>query len=136
MKNKIRNIIIITTSSIVIGCVMMAIFNPLRKSEEDIKKDVLKQIPIGTNMDDVINFIETHKKWQWIIESIDMESGYKTTHYGEYDYGYEVEIGFKSIKLHLGGYRNLFRTDVIAYLGFDLNSNLYDIEIKKYVDSL
>ena len=42
----------------------------------------------------------------------------------------------QSIRIHLGEYRNLFRVDVIAYLGFDDEAKLIDVHVAKEKDSL
>lgn len=40
------------------------------------------------------------------------------------------------IRLHLGHYRLLFRTDVVAFVQLDSNDRVVTIKVKKYTDSM
>jgi hypothetical protein len=45
-------------------------------------------------------------------------------------------VGNRSIIVHLGAYKNVFKTDVNAFFAFDENDILIDIAISKITDSL
>ena len=118
---------------IMIFIIINIITNPLRKSEEQIKENILKIIPNGTDMDDVIKSIENNKKWK--ITWINNEHGYGMA-YGRPGEYYIDTVGVKSIRSNVGHYSNLFITDVVVYWGFDEDLKLIDIAVRKDTDSL
>ncbi|MBR1970912.1 MAG: hypothetical protein IKA17_11230 [Clostridia bacterium] len=120
---------------IVLLTISVIIFvNPLRRTEKTIRKTVLKTIPIGTSMDETIKKIKSNTYWE--IDSISESNGYTVSKDGRPSEGGGEEIGSKYIRVWLGGYRNIFVTDVSAWLAFDENSNLIEITIRKDVDAL
>ena len=111
--------------------------NPLRKSQEHIRSDILKLTPMGTTMDDAIRAIKSNKKWK--IDGISYENGYRRP--GKSDpadaaLGRETIVGEKSIRVFIGEYRNIFITSVTVFWGFDENSNLIEVYVWKDKDSL
>ena len=54
--------------------ILILLSNPLRKSNENIRKDLLKIMPIGTNMEEIIEQINKNKKWE--IHYINNDKGY------------------------------------------------------------
>ena len=98
--------------------------NPLRKSEEEIKANILKLTPIGTSMDDVINVIESNESWGW--EGYISPNGFPVDVSGD-------PIGEKSISVILGSYRNIFKTYVLSRWVFDENSKLIEVFVNKYI---
>lgn len=130
MKHYIR-IIILIVCVLIISALIVMLLNPLRRSESDIRDMVLESIPIGTEMEDAIEIITNNSKWE--VMHIDYEHGYNVS----ISYGNEeIVVGVKNMWIHLGFYRNIFRTDVTAYLGFDSNSKLIDVAVRKDTDSL
>lgn len=103
--------------------------NPLTRSEEKIKENLLKSTPIGTKMEDVVKFIESEKKWK--IDYISYEQGF--WHQRIYP---NRTVGKKSIRAELGEYRFVFATSVTVFWGFDENSKLIDIWVWKTTDGL
>ncbi|GEN45959.1 hypothetical protein [Alkalibacillus haloalkaliphilus] len=109
------------------------ITNPLVQSEEEIRENMLKETPMGTQMEDVIEFLEGNEEWE--IKSIRYENGF-------YHQGITPrrEIGEKSIRVHMGYYRAFYkfflRTDVSLYYGFDENGELIEIWVRKMIGSL
>ena len=52
MKPNLKLILILSLALLVLIGVVAIMLNPLFKSEERIRKDVLKQIPLGTSLED------------------------------------------------------------------------------------
>lgn len=112
---------------------MRVIFNPLTRSEDTIREKMLTQIPSGTHMNEAINFAKKKKVWS------DIEISHN------YGYPSNVDImtfvGEKHFSVYAGGYRSilslyLLKTDVEVYFGFNENSELIDIRVRKTIDSL
>jgi len=112
----------------------MVFIDPLRKSPEKIRDDMLEFTPIGTSMDEVIKVIYKHDNWE--IES--MHDNGITIHNG---YPYidsflinDNTVGVKSIKIYVGSYKFFFfagETIVRAYYAFDEDLKLVDIAVGK-----
>ena len=117
---------------IILGVVIINhLSNPLRKPVEQIREDILKLTPIGTNMEDALELIENKEKWEivWINnENIGMSLGKKIEHT---DLSMDFIIGEKAVKATIGEYRNFFKGVVNVYWGFDENSKLIDVGIRK-----
>lgn len=107
--------------------------NPLIQPEEKIREKLLKQTPLGTHMDDVIQLIKSKEDWK--LRGIDYEHGF--IHQGT---AQREVIGEKSVRVHLGDYRiitNLYlATDVTVFFGFNENAELIDIWVWKTIDGL
>jgi len=107
--------------SLPIACVVS---NPLRSSEDSIKNSLLRDVPIGTQMQDVILYIQKKK---YKIDSIN-------------DFGFPDKnsryIGHKSIRSDLGDYVTIFTTNVTVFWGFDEESKLIDVRVWKTVNAL
>jgi hypothetical protein len=107
--------------SLPIACVVS---NPLRSSEDSIKNSLLRDVPIGTQMQDVILYIQKKK---YKIDSIN-------------DFGFPDKdakyIGYKSIRSDLGDYVTIFTTNVTVFWGFDEESKLIDVRVWKIVNAL
>jgi len=90
-------------------------------------------------MEDVINIIEKNKKWK--IDTISNNGGYMLQHGSPtfvtpYNIDFGGAIGTQSIRANLGEYRNIFVTDVLVFFGFDENSRLVDLHVRKDIDAL
>ena len=107
---KKRNIIISVALLLIIGVVGSILLNPLRRPNEEIKKDLLKLTPIGTSRGDVIKITEKKSKWK-----------------NRYING--------DVRINIGTYYTPFPVDVIAVWYFDEYDKLIDVKIKKYKDS-
>lgn len=107
--------------------------NPLFRSEEVIGERLLTQTPLGTSMDDVIQFLNLQKDWE--IRNINYESGYL-------DRGLlrNKIIGTKSIRVSLGDYRAItsyyLETNVTVFYGFNDDKELIDIWVWKTTDGI
>ena len=109
----------------IFSIIIIEMMNPLRKSEEKLTEDILMLTPMGTSMEDVIDVIESHKKWEW--------DGYIAP-YGICRSSFTIKLdSSQSIKVMLGSYRKPFPfvTGVFAEWGFDENSRLTDIWVYK-----
>ena len=104
--------------------ILVTILNPLRRSEEHIRRSMLEDTPIGTSIEDVIDIIENKEKWEII--------------YVSYEHGYfrrGPSVGEKSIRALIGDYGFLFlKTSVSVYWGFDEDSKLIEIAVWKSTD--
>ena len=100
--------------------------NPLRRSEEKIRAMVLKEIPVGTKIDDAIEIINNTR---WKIDRISEGYGYEKNIN-------ETQVYNKQMTVHLGSYRNVFVTDVVVFLRFSEKGDLIDVTVRKDVDGL
>lgn len=111
--------------------------NPLRWSGSIIKRRLLKETPICTNMNSAIETLKSNDNYE--IMFISYENGFGMSKSEPIDaavsYGQE-EIGKKSIKVYLGEYRAIFCVDVIAYYGFDEKNELIAIEVTKEYEAI
>jgi hypothetical protein len=93
-----KKIIIISSLIIVLSILFGAVIymvNPLLRSEEKIREQLLESTPIGTKMESVIKFVEGKKKWE--IDDISYDHGF--LHQGKSP---SERIGGKSIQVFLG----------------------------------
>ena len=132
---KTRKKIVLIVLAVIVAVVM--ILNPLRWKEYAIKDMLLEFTPVGTDMNSVIETLESKKNYE--IEYVSYEHGYSIDSDGPSDaavsFG-QKEIGKKSMRVHLGEYRVIFCVDVIAFYGFNEGNELVDIDVRKDYDSL
>ena len=138
-KEMIKKAILYSPILLLIIFTISVFSNPLRWSDERIRAYMLKRTPVGTNMEDVINIIEKNKKWK--IDTISNNGGYMLQHGSPtfvtpYNIDFGGAIGTQSIRANLGEYRNIFVTDVLVFFGFDENSRLVDLHVRKDIDAL
>ena len=108
----------------------------LMKSDRRIRKDILKLTPIGSSMEEVVKVVENNEKWEidWIWDN----RGYgidKNGIPGEPDEDSNL-VGAKSISADIGCYYIPLKTYVTVYWGFDENSKLIEIAVRKDIDTL
>ncbi|MGO4376298.1 hypothetical protein AB4Z21_37225, partial [Paenibacillus sp. MCAF20] len=130
IKKLILSIIIIVIGIILIEG-MRVLLNPLTRSEDTIREKLLTQIPLGTDMNEAIDFAKRKKGWSDI--KIDDANGYNS------ELGIKTTVGEKHFSVHAGDYRSLlnlyfFVADVTIYFGFNENSELIDIRVRKDID--
>lgn len=141
---------------VILVMVVTEIFNPLRRSNEQIRANIFELTPIGTSKEQVIDLIETNGQWHKSKYKDLFENMYDGK-YQYFDYGYAIRngtfliryhggkyddaemIGKETIKAPIGTYTSFtygipFDTTVYVYWAFDENSNLIDIAIKKDTD--
>ena len=114
--------------------ILVTVSNPIRRSESNIRDRMLILTPVGTNMEDVIEIIESKDKWY--ILWIDENYGYRTR------WGYpsgnpqNTMIGAKSISAIVGKYKTflIIDTSVETFWGFDGEGKLIEIDVPKTGD--
>jgi len=129
MSKKIKLFIFIILLLLLSIGVILILSNPLLRSEKSLRKMILKKTPIGSNMDDVIKYINSKKKWK--VAWISYDSGFY--HQGIFP---EKVIGSKSIRVNIGEYGLIFKTSVTVFWGFNEDSKLIDIWVWKTVDAI
>lgn len=127
------------TLLIIIGLLLIIfivlVTHPLWRSDKKIREDLFNKLPLGTYMEDVVQYVESKEKWE--IKWIDYELGFYYS--GQKDDpvgGEDRPIGEKSILVYMGNYKLIFQTDVEAYFGFDENSKLIEIWVRRSTDSI
>ena len=99
--------------------------SPLGKPEAKIRETILEFTPLGMSMDEVINMIESNKKWK--IDFINYDFGYVS-----HDSGLNpTVIGKKTINAYIGSYVDFWKVYVNATWAFDENSKLIDVFVEK-----
>ncbi|MBQ8688239.1 MAG: hypothetical protein IJ512_06790 [Ruminococcus sp.] len=137
MKTKSRkklkySLLFVLSLFLIIMVILM--LNPLRHSKEGIRARLLKQTPVGTDMDDVIQYLENQEDWE--IRYVNHTSGYNYFHGEPYEANVGTEIGEKSIRVYLGEYRNPLAVDVSAFYAFNADGKLIDAAIMKTIDGI
>lgn len=136
MFKKIISVILLIIVLLIIIVVIRLITNPLLKSNQEIRENLFEVLPMGTKMDEVIKHINSKRKSE--IDWIDYDSGfYYSFHHGDVIGGRDRVIGEKSIRIVLGTYYNPypFETAVVVHFGFDENSELIEIWVRKDTDA-
>lgn len=129
--------VLISLSVIIIVTTIVTILNPLRGTEAGIREGLLELTPIGIDMENVQKVIGSNPTWE--IEWIDNENGYGVDKDGSPgEEIYAQEIGTKSIRCNMGSYnsRIFFPIHVVVYYGFDEETKLIDIAVRKEIDTL
>jgi hypothetical protein len=100
-----------------------------RRSEQDIRKKLLRETPPGTPYQTVLDYV---RKQGWPVT--------------EEPRGYEVKrlgstpakiVGKRTIKAYLGGYQGMpWKKDVECFWAFDEQDKLIDIFVEKQADAL
>ncbi|WP_020619353.1 hypothetical protein [Paenibacillus daejeonensis] len=70
---KVMLVIMVLVLSIVLFEVVRYWTSPLTKSDTIIRQDLLTEHPVGTQMNDVLKYIENKEKWE--IDWVDYERG-------------------------------------------------------------
>jgi len=125
-------------SIVVLALVVIIIVqaNPLRRSSEQIRRSMLKLTPIGSRMEEVLNLIGENPKWT--LRHISDSSGYSLAGGrpnppapDELAERPEAIIGTQTIRAYLGAYGLLFQTGVSVFWGFNEDSLLIDLHVRK-----
>lgn len=103
--------------------------NPLRRSEESIRSKLLKELPIGTQLSTVHQYI-IEKEWE--VGSVNENTGF----YDQRTRPASV-VGEKSIRASMGDYQDIpFKANVTVFWGFDKDSRLIDVWVWKTWDGI
>jgi hypothetical protein len=136
LKKKTERYILIAVAVIILVATIIILLNPLRLPEEKIRENMLELTPVGTSMEEVIKVIDSKKKWE--TDWVDEDYGYGIDAGGEPGEESDTEIGEKSIRVCIGDYKYqiIFPVYVLVYYGFDKDSKLIDVAVRKDMDVL
>jgi len=120
--------------------VMGMITNPIRRTNVGVRRDLLRNIPIGTSLEDAINIAEKNNRWTIRVVrerfGVVLEEHLTPSRAPFSTDQISNAIGKKSIEIHLGHYSMILRVDVTAFLAFDENNELIEIFILREYDGL
>jgi hypothetical protein len=131
---KLRIFFIIVSALFLWGAIDL-IANPLRRSEEQIRANLMQVFPIGTQMDEVIRITKNHRRWE--IRGVPIERGIPRSWTHGRSSGFprpnDIIVGEQSLIIDLGDYTYAFPfgNNVEAFVAFDENSELVEIAIRK-----
>jgi len=123
---------------VILSIVLGSLLSPLRRSDERIKADMLKLTPIGMSMEDAKAIIENNDKWK--VRHI-LDGGYTYSagvpigpHQGG-DSLPGVRVGVTTMEVDIGFYNFfvfIFKEEISIFYGFDEDSKLVDIAVRRY----
>ncbi len=128
--------------SLAIG--MFFLFVPLARTDKGVCNYVLRKIPIGTGMEEVVAITE---KESWEIREMNNEHGLRINDNGSVAIASKDEmlngaennrvriVGEKAMVIELGEFYGPFHTAVFAYLAFDENQELVEVSIRRDIDA-
>ena len=129
--------IIVAAVVIVFTAGIMFLSNPLRKTEERTRLDMLRLTPIGTSMEDVLALIESKSNWEIAHNGRIWDKGYAMVNgRPSGPYGDTPRVGVKSMEVYIGSFWFVFKHTVAVFYGFDDDSKLVDIAVLHYVDGI
>ena len=139
IKTSKKKILVLSIVILVVGASVVLFTadsaNPLRRSTDEIREDILELTPIGMSMDEVIKVMESNKEWD--IYYVNERSGYvmNADRPGEPSPS-DIEegrvIGVKSARALIGTYQNIpHMAYVSVFWAFDEDSKLIDIAVRK-----
>jgi hypothetical protein len=129
----LKKIILSSIILILFTVLIWLILNPLFMKERKIRDNLLKTIPMSTNMDEALQLIKKNKEWE--IRNIDYDDGFYFNSYSGFpENGEDRVIGEKHIRVYLGSYFIIVEIPVIAYFAFDKNDKLIEIYVGKQPD--
>ena len=99
--------------------------NPLRRSDEAIHTWLLKSVPPGS---DIKYLMSVADQKGWKVNSV-WNGDHLHADWGGID-------GARIAWVHLGGYRNVFRTDLDSFWAFDETGHLIDVKTRRMTDGL
>jgi len=141
-KSKRRIIIIAILVLIIATPIVSVVRNPVMRPASWTRASLLRDMPIGTHIDEVVDLIESNYEWNILLMLerhgfIVLENDRPTMFANLSDPNDPRIVGNQSIRLHLGDYFILlFGVAVEAYLAFDADGYLIEIAIWKDVNSI
>ena len=128
---KKSTIVILAVVAIVILAVAIAVLtHPARGTEEQVRQRMLRLAPVGTNIEEVLEIIESNRRWKilnfprgWVPLSSLPES--------EIQAFKRERVQMNAIQVVLG--RSLFFMTVDVLWEFDEDGYLIDVRVRRYV---
>jgi hypothetical protein len=121
---KRSSVIGLTIGITVAGCAVWVISNPLLRSEASIEAALLRTLPLGSSIDDVVRALRTR--------GVDVKV-LPTGVYKQKNPAKPEVVGVSSIRMELG---TALGTHVTAFWAFDDNGKLIDVWVWKTSDGL
>ena len=120
--------------------ILFDLSNPLRRSVERIREDILEITPLGMSMDDAIEILEVvrdERNWGRLRVNTGIGVSYGVlglqSRPEDRIYNRLSVTGEHSLRMHLGGYSNFFGTGVSAWWAFDENKELIAVYVRKQI---
>ena len=148
MKKVLKYFLISLISLVVVCCLAIGLFFlfvPLARTDKGVCNYVLRKIPIGTGMEEVVTVAE---KEAWEIREMNNEHGLRINDSAgnvsvaskdEMINGVENNrvriVGVKAMVIELGEFYGPFHTAVFAYLAFDESQEFVEVSIRRDIDA-
>lgn len=148
MKKVLKFLLIFLISLVVICSLAIGMFFlcvPLARTDKGVCNYVLRKIPIGTGMEEVVTIAENEA---WEIREMHNERGLcindragsvsvasKDEMINGVQYKNDRIVGEKAMIIELGEFYGPFHTAVFAYLAFDENCELVEVSIRRDIDA-
>ena len=148
IKKVMKYSLISLISLVVICCLAIGMFFlcvPLARTDKGVCNYVLRKVPIGTSMEEVVTIAE---KESWEICAMNNECGLcindragcvsvasKDEMINGVQYKNDRIVGEKAMVIELGEFYGPFHTAVFAYLAFDENCELVEVSIRRDIDA-
>ena len=131
---KIKRIIIYLVIIIIVCVFLITLFipNPLKKTTEEIREDILDITPVGMSIDEVLKVIE---KNQWLVLQDGEWKPWNSRQNSVTSFYKNIFVNKQSIKSIIGKYRNFFSVRVGVLWNFDENLKLQNIIVEKDADT-
>lgn len=138
-------VILLLLICLVLVTIIQLLVNPMRRPVSSARNHLLRHTPIGTDMQDVIAFIDSRSDWE--IGFICHERGFRHPNPGfipgqftDEELRNPIVIGNQSIRVFAGRYLAWYKlmflvpTDVSIFWGFDEDGKLIEIHVWKTYD--
>jgi hypothetical protein len=114
-------------SLVVVAVAVVSYSNPLRRSDERLHSWLLTEVPVGSNMERLLSVAQQN---EWRVNGT-WEGNRPESHsdWGGID-------GATVVWIYLGGYWNIFRTDIDSFWAFDEASHLVEVKTRRMTDAL
>ena len=144
---KTTKVILFLLLSLTLLTIVPLFTNPVRRPVSSVRNYILRRTPVGTDIEDVIEFIDSQRNWELL--SISRERGFRHPNpafiprqFTEEELRYPIDIGEKSIIVHVEPYRAWYKflfivpTHAAIFFGFDADGKLIDVHVWKTYDIL
>jgi hypothetical protein len=114
----------LTATAVIVVAASVLLLNPLRRSDASVHAYLLQQVPAGSTLEALQRVA---KREGWRINNTWSRGPHSD--WGGID-------GATVAWIYLGGYWNLFRTDLDSFWAFDERGKLIDVRIRRMTDAL